>query len=112
MLQSISLTKFSRLVSYARKKPVVSQLEEIVDLPALLRQIPRDASILPPGQAFAVRSMEPKIDPSSIEPVTPQIWTAAEIRSGVVAIKKGMTSLWDRWGRQLPVTMLQVRSML
>ena len=36
-------------------------------------------------------------------------WTPAERRTGALAIKKGMMSWWDQWGRQWPVTVLQVR---
>jgi large subunit ribosomal protein L3 len=38
---------------------------------------------------------------------TPQ-WTADSIRTGVIAKKKGMTSIWSESGVRLPVTVLQV----
>jgi large subunit ribosomal protein L3 len=38
---------------------------------------------------------------------TPQ-WTSNSIRTGVIAKKKGMTSVWSESGVRLPVTVLQV----
>jgi hypothetical protein len=40
--------------------------------------------------------------------VTAETWTPAEKRSGLLAVKKGMLSTWDKWGRHTPVTALQV----
>lgn len=38
---------------------------------------------------------------------TPQ-WTVDSVRTGVIAKKKGMTSVWSETGVRMPVTVLQV----
>jgi large subunit ribosomal protein L3 len=40
-------------------------------------------------------------------PATPQ-WTVDSVRTGVIAKKKGMTSVWSEAGVRMPVTVLQV----
>lgn len=40
-------------------------------------------------------------------PATPQ-WNINSVRTGVIAKKKGMTSVWSESGVRLPVTVLQV----
>eukprot|EP00128_Syssomonas_multiformis_P003837 Colp12_sorted_trinity150504_noHs@27707 len=37
-------------------------------------------------------------------------WSPSSRRTGVIAIKKGMMTLYDNWGRQVPVTVLQLEN--
>lgn len=48
---------------------------------------------------------------SQATPATPQ-WTTDSVRTGVIAKKKGMTSVWSESGIRMPVTVLQVISRL
>lgn len=43
-------------------------------------------------------------------PATPQ-WTTDSVRTGVIAKKKGMTSVWSETGIRMPVTVLQVNDL-
>ena len=36
------------------------------------------------------------------------VWTSKSRRTGVIAIKLGMSQIWDTLGRRIPVTLLQV----
>ena len=38
-------------------------------------------------------------------------WTADSVRTGVIAKKKGMTSVWSENGIRMPVTVLQVNNL-
>ncbi|KAI9329022.1 translation protein [Zopfochytrium polystomum] len=38
---------------------------------------------------------------------TPQ-WTPSSTRTGMFAIKRGMTTLWDEWGQMTPCTVLEI----
>jgi large subunit ribosomal protein L3 len=41
----------------------------------------------------------------------PATWRPQSVRTGVIAKKKGMTSVWSESGVRMPVTVLQVRDL-
>eukprot|EP00743_Colponemidia_sp_Colp-15_P001565 GILK01001710.1.p1 GENE.GILK01001710.1~~GILK01001710.1.p1 ORF type:complete len:309 (+),score=30.29 GILK01001710.1:58-984(+) len=61
----------------------------------------------------SVRAIKPPKPSSPVSPM-PQInleygiATALSKRTGAVAVKCGMTTLWDEWGARLPLTVLQI----
>ena len=48
--------------------------------------------------------------PSKVAALKQKGWTKSAKRCGVIAIKLGMTQLWDKEGHPLAVTVLQVRT--
>lgn len=56
---------------------------------------------------------EPAPEPSTSKPqdaeLVPSKWTPQSTRTGLIALKRGMTSIWNDQGVKFPVTILQVR---
>ena len=53
----------------------------------------------------SITSTEVTVASSSAVPFT----AGSSVRTGALAIKKGMMSYWDSWGKRHPVTILHVK---
>ena len=42
-------------------------------------------------------------------PTPKPVYEKTSLRTGLVGLKRGMTSMWDEWGQKIPVTVLQIK---
>ncbi|KAI3648702.1 hypothetical protein MP228_006556 [Amoeboaphelidium protococcarum] len=65
------------------------------------------SSVIIPSM-HAISRVKIPLHTTSVPAVQPLTWTRVEERTGLLAIKKGMMSVWDQQGRRVPATVLQL----
>lgn len=80
-------------------------------------RVSRHRAALSPVQKPRVKtapfSMVPKVETKAASvslSMGAGVWTPQSRRTGLIAIKKGMSTVWDEFGIRVPVTVLQVQS--
>lgn len=90
----------------AASRGLVSRLKQF----PLLFVGPKSSSLYPGAVHSAARFsvMAEEDDPisSRVIEAKPGVMTPGSKRTGAIAVKCGMTALWDKWGARVPITIL------
>ncbi|KAH6777746.1 ribosomal protein L3 plastid [Perilla frutescens var. hirtella] len=89
----------------AASRGLVSRLRHLLSVDPALRSLSFAAANATQLRSFSAGAEAERDDFRVIEP-KPGVMTHDSKRTGAIAVKCGMTALWDKWGARIPITIL------
>ncbi|KAH6831798.1 ribosomal protein L3 plastid [Perilla frutescens var. hirtella] len=89
----------------AASRGLVSRLRHLLSVDPALRSLSSAAANATQLRSFTADAEAERDHSRVIEP-KPGVMTSDSKRTGAIAVKCGMTALWDKWGARIPITIL------
>ncbi|KAH6757922.1 ribosomal protein L3 plastid [Perilla frutescens var. hirtella] len=89
----------------AASRGLVSRLRHLLSVDPALRSLSSAAANATQLRSFTAGAEAERDHSRVIEP-KPGVMTSDSKRTGAIAVKCGMTALWDKWGARIPITIL------